>query len=177
MAHFRKRKTWALVTSIVSNVIAIILIALGGALALGSMTGFPGEYLANRYAPGKTGTITLPSDGEYAITRAKEAAPTCSVATADGTPVEVTTRAFPEANGQSLQVFSASSGGHVVTCDGGQQGVVVFAVKDLGLVTNGWLSLLLTSLPFVAAGVGVFLLGKALPKRIAPESMRPLIPS
>ncbi|WP_145952766.1 hypothetical protein [Tessaracoccus aquimaris] len=182
LAAFRKRKNWALVVGIVATVLAVASIALGGALALGQFnTQFlntrTGEWVAQRHVPGASGTVSLPDPGRYAITKPDGVAPACTVADMDGTAVPVAMEQLPEANGKTLQVFDAEKATYTVTCEGGQSGVVVFAVDDLPMVVNGWVSELAKVAPFLILGVALLVVGRIVPRRIAPESMRPVIPS
>ncbi len=175
LARFRKRKRIALIVSVACNVVAVALIALGVALVLGSLGSISGEYLADRHAPGESGSISLPRDGRYAITRGDEPVPPCTVTTLDGDPVTVTTDVVPRTD-ETVQAFDATKGRYLVACDGGQEGIVVFDMAQMDLVANGWLFLTLRALPFIALGLVAFLLGRFLPRRMVPESLRPMIP-
>lgn len=177
LAAFRNRKRTALVVAVVANVLAVVLLALGGALALGSLNRISGEYLAQRHAPGQDRSVTLPRDGGYAITSSERPLPECTVEDLDGTMLSVTRTTMPGDDSTEIAVFDAKKGSYRITCEGGNAGIVAFAMDEIDVVTSGWRGLLLNALPFLLAGIGAFLAGRYLPRRIAPESMRPLIPS
>ena len=176
IARFRRRKGWALAVSIVCHVAAVVLIAMGAALVLGSQNTIAGHWLAERHPPGDDGSISLTEPGLYAITRTNEPAPTCAVSTTDGLPVTLTQDNVPRSNVQ-VPVFEATQGGYTVLCEGGNDGVVVFAMDQMDVVANGWLAMFLRALPFIGLGLVAFFAGRILPRRIAPESMRPMIPN
>lgn len=177
LAAFRKRKRIALVVAIVANVLAMVLLALGVALALGSLNRISGEYLAQRYAPGRDHSVSLPHDGRYAITSSGRALPECTVTDPDGGDVAVTRTTMPGDDTVPIAVFEAGKGAYLIACEGGNDSIVAFAMDEIDVVANGWRGLLLNALPFILAGLAAFLAGRFLPRRIAPESMRPLVPS
>lgn len=176
LARFRKRKTLAQAVGIACNVLAFLMIALGAALTLGSLNTVSGEYLADRYVPGADTSITLPESGTYAIT-ADGDLPECTVVDLDGNQLPVTRTTTPGAEARPIGTFEADKGGYRVTCEGGNEGVVVFATNQLDIVTHGWLGLMLTALPFIAVGVALYVVGRIAPGRIAPETLRPVVPS
>lgn len=176
LARFRRRRSIALVTSVVCTVASVLLVAMGAALLLGSMTTFPGAYVAQRHAPGESGSISISDPGRYVITKDEADVPTCTVSTVDGKAVAVTTEKVPRSD-RVVPAFDAAEGRYTVSCEGGQSRVVIFAESDLDLVVNGWASLIVRALPFIALGIAVFVVGRYATKRIAPESMRPMIPS
>lgn len=178
LAHFRQRKNIGLAVSIVCYVLAFVMVGLGAALALGSRNVVHGEYLVQRYAPGADGSITLPADGTYAITSSDRELPACEVIDADGKQIPTTrTTTQGESGEMAVATFDATKGSQRVTCEGGNSGIVVFPAEQLGIVARGWFDLLLTALPFLFGGVALYLIGRLLPRRIAPESLRPMIPS
>lgn len=176
IARFARRRSIALFTGVACTVVSVLLVAMGAALLLGSMTSFPGAYVAQRHAPGTSGSISISEPGRYVITKDSGDVPSCSVTTADGQAVAMTKEQVPRSE-LVLPAFDAVQGGYTVTCEGGQARVVVFAQSDLDLVFNGWASLMVRALPFIVLGVAVFLVGRFATGRIAPESMRPMIPS
>ncbi|NHB83930.1 hypothetical protein G7085_02600 [Tessaracoccus sp. HDW20] len=96
--------------------------------------------------------------------------------TLDGVQLDLVQETVPRSNLQ-VPAFDAVKGRYTVQCEGGNDGVVVFAMADMDVVANGWFSMFLRALPFIALGLLAYLAGRSLPKRIAPESLRPMIPS
>lgn len=176
LARFRRRRSIALATGIACTVVSVLLVAMGASLLLGSMTSFPGAYIAQRHSPGEGGSITLQEPGRYVITKDKGEVPSCSVSAADGQAVSVGVESVPHSD-KVVPAFDANPGSYTVTCDGGQSRVVVFAQSDLDLVFNGWSSLMLRSLPFILLGIAFFVAGRYAARAIAPERLRPVIPS
>lgn len=177
--RFRKRKRLALIISIVSLVASVTLIALGGALALGSFNRISGEYLAQRHAPGQDHSVSLPRGGAYAITSTDPGRdlPDCTVTDLAGTQLPVTRTVMPGDTSTQILVFEATKGGHLISCDGGNAGIVAYAMDELDIVANGWRGLLLGALPFIGLGLACYFGGRVAAKRVAPEAMRPIIPS
>ena len=55
IADFRRRGRYAFLVRVSTTVLAVLLLAMGGALTLGSLTTLPGSFLAQRYVPGADG--------------------------------------------------------------------------------------------------------------------------
>ncbi|MFT3889518.1 MAG: hypothetical protein QM713_15345 [Arachnia sp.] len=174
--EFQRRGRYAFLVRVATTVLAVLMLALGVALTLGSLTMVPGSFLAQRYVPGADGSISILRDGNYALTSEHGGIPRCVITDLDG--VEVPQRDLPVSGGEPhATLFHATEGGYHVTCEGGNDGVVAFAHESLDLVRHQYFSMVVQALPFLLTGIALFYGGKYAAARIRPESKRPIIPS
>ncbi|HMR49544.1 MAG TPA: hypothetical protein PKE40_09770 [Arachnia sp.] len=174
---FARRGRIALVVRIVTSIVAVVLVAIGSVFVLSSITNVPGSHLAQRYIPGLDGSISIQIDGTYAVTNPDGPLPSCVVTDRDGTEVPQTPAIVDGTPPLEVGLFEATAGNYLVTCEGGNQNVVVYAYASIDIVQHRYLRLILQALPFLVAGVAAFWGGKYAAKRIRPESMRPVIPT
>lgn len=178
LAHFQARKRIAFIVRIVTTVLAVALLALGVALVASSFTTMANEYLAVRHVPGSDGSITIKTSGPYALTHTDGGQlPACGIVDADGEPVPV--EAWIVDGNPPLETwrFEAAPGQYTVTCEGGNEGLVAYAADSVEMLQRGYLGIALQAIPFILVGLALYWGGKVAAARIAPESLRPLIPS
>lgn len=176
LREFARRGKIALAVRIVTSIVAVVMIGIGAVFVLSSITNVPGSHLAQRYIPGVDGSISIQVDGTYAVTNTDGPLPQCTVTDRDGTALPLT-RVTVEGNPPlAADLFDATAGNHLVTCEGGSQQVTVYAYESIDIVQYRYLRLILQALPFLLAGAVSFWGGKYAAKRIRPESMRPVIP-
>ncbi|MDF1487881.1 hypothetical protein [Tessaracoccus caeni] len=175
--RFARRGKIALVVRIVTSIVAVVMVGIGAVFVLSSITNVPGSHLAQRYIPGLDGSISIQTEGTYAVTNTEGPLPECTVADRDGTQLpltEVTVEGNPPL---PASLFDAPAGNYLVTCDGGAQQVTVYSYESIDIVQYRYLRLILQALPFLAAAAIAFWGGKYAANRIRPESMRPVIPN
>ena len=177
IADFRRRGRYAFLVRVSTTVLAVLLLAMGGALTLGSLTTLPGSFLAQRYVPGADGSISILHDGNYALTHEDKTLPVCTIPDLDGVEVPQTAITLDGNPPMEASLFHAAKGGYRVFCEGGNDGVIAFAHESLDIVQNRLLVMVLQALPFLITGVALFYGGKYAAARIRPESRRPVIPS
>ena len=177
LREFARRGRIALVVRIVTSIVAVILVAIGSVFVLSSITNVPGSHLAQRYIPGLDGSISIQLDGTYAVTNPDGPLPDCVITDRDGTEVPQTLTTIDGTPPLEVGLFEATAGNYLVTCQGGNQNVTVYAYESIDIVQHRYLRLILQALPFLLAGIAAFWGGKYAANRIRPESMRPVIPS
>ncbi|MBK7820831.1 MAG: hypothetical protein IPJ61_07055 [Tessaracoccus sp.] len=177
LADFRRRGRYAFLVRVSTTVLAILLLAIGVALTLGSMTSMPGSFLAQRYVPGADGSITILRDGNYALTNEAKTLPVCSITDLDGVDIPQRPISLPGNPPMEASLFHVSEGGYRVFCEGGNDGVTAFAHESLDIVQNRLLGLALQALPFLVVGLVSYFAGTYAAARIHPESSRPVVPS
>ncbi len=177
IADFRRRGRYAFLVRVTTTVLAIVLLAVGVVLVLGSLTTLPGSFLAQRYIPGADGSISPLRDGNYALTHESGVPPRCTITDLDGVEVPQAAISLPGDPPLEASLFHAAKGGYHVSCEGGNDGVVAFAHESLDVVQNRLRGMVFQALPFLITGVALFYGGKYAAARIRPESSRPVIPS
>lgn len=178
-ARFAKRRRIAFLVRVATTVLAVGLIAMGVALVASSFTTIANEYLATRHVPGADGSISIATDGSYALAQTEGGElPSCSVVDADtGLPLDLEPWTLEGDPPLRTWRFDATTGRYQVTCEGGNDGMVAYAADSVPMLQHGYLGIVLQALPFLLIGVGLFWGGKFAARRICPESMRPMIPS
>lgn len=179
LERFQKRRRQAFVVRVATTVVAIGLIALGAALVASSFTSMSNEYLAQRHVPGADGSISIQAAGSYALVQTTgEPLPSCGVVNAaDQSAVPLEAWKAPGSPPLDTWRFDAAVGRYEVTCLGGNDGMVAYAAGSVDMLQRGYFGIVLQALPFLLVGLILFFGGKVVARRLAPESLRPLIPS
>lgn len=177
VADFQRRGRYAFLVRVAATVLAVLLVAMGATLIVGSLAALPGSFLAQRYVPGADGSISILREGNYVLTQEDKTLPVCTITDLDGVRVPQTAITVDGNPPMEAGLFHAAKGGYRVFCEGGNDGVVAFAHESLDVVQNQLLATTLQALPFVIVGVALYLGGRYAAGRIRPEASRPVIPS
>lgn len=179
LAVFNKRRRIAFVVRVATTALAVALLAMGVALVASSFTTISNEYLAKRHVPGVDGSISIATAGSYALAQTEGGAlPACGIVNTQGDAVVPLTHWEAPGNPPlDTWRFDAAEGRYLVTCEGGNDGVVVYAADSIDMLQRGYFGFILQAIPFLVLGVALYWGGKVAARRILPESLRPIIPS
>lgn len=176
MRRWRKRRRIAFWVRVVTVFFALSLAAPATALMLGQLTSMREDYIPQRHVPGADGSITINTVDSYLLIRHEAELPeSCIVADSDS--YELLLGPWQFGSHPAGQSFYAEPGRYTVTCEGGQDGVVVLNREVYERSLSGPWRLGNPAWPMFAGALVLFYGGRLAAARIAPESMRPLYPA